>query len=219
MTNKQRRPLSSYVLIGLSFLLLTYAASEALANRREHAPRQLSESDWSELASGGHLRGGKGNVVTVVEIGDYQCAACAAFQSTIEQLLQEFGSEIELRYRHYPIVELNPYSVAYANAGECAAEQNVFVDYHRALYSLVHERTEVDLLTLAESVGISDREQFGRCVENFQHQARLVEDVMIARRIGVLGTPTLVVNGTTISGNRPYRQVRKLVREAIRAAE
>ena len=41
---------------------------------------------------------------TLVEYGDFQCPACAAYHDLVDQLILELGDQMRFVYRHFPAV-------------------------------------------------------------------------------------------------------------------
>src|SRR5699024_4355752 len=82
-----------------------------------------------------------------------------------------------------------------------------------------HQRalTTADLIKYAEKIGL-DIEQFKAALEDHRHRAAIQKDVMLARRLGVRGTPTFFINGRPIVGAQPYWKFEEMVTEEIQTA-
>ena len=84
----------------------------------------------------------------------------------------------------------------------CAADQNLFWDYHNTLYAnQVTEDaslfTDTRLITMAQNVGL-DMATFTQCFEADLHSAEIQSDIAQGIALGVSGTPSPFVNGTYV---------------------
>jgi protein-disulfide isomerase len=135
--------------------------------------------------------------VKIVEYADFACGSCRAWHNVgVWDVLQEdFGDQISFEFRHYPVISLQ--SPKAAQAGQCAAEQGKFWEYHDYIY----EQTEPGALSVDElndyatAVGL-DSSQFAECLESERMVTIMREHWNQALKDGARGTPTFFVNGT-----------------------
>ena len=69
-----------------------------------------------------HIRGNRGAKVTLIEYSDFECPFCARFHPTTLQILDEYGDDVALVYRHFPLDQIHPSARPAAIASECIAE-------------------------------------------------------------------------------------------------
>ncbi len=67
-----------------------------------------------------HVRGDRDAPVTVVEYADVECPYCASTEPLLRELL-ETRPDVQLVYRHFPLVDVHPYAYGGALALEAAA--------------------------------------------------------------------------------------------------
>jgi len=80
--------------------------------------------DQAELVSGTNNKvGGENPVATIVEFSDLQCPACRASQPLVKAVLEEYGDQVQLVYRHFPLDQIHPFARTAAIASEIAAEE------------------------------------------------------------------------------------------------
>ncbi len=134
--------------------------------------------------------------VQIVEFGDFGCHACRAWHNAgiKEQLLADFGDQISLEFRHFPVITAQ--SPQAAEAGQCAAEQGAFWEYHDYIYEQTPEGalSRDDLRRYAAAVGL-DEAQFDDCLSSGRFEELVRRDMRAAQEAGARGTPTFLING------------------------
>ncbi|MXX55056.1 MAG: DsbA family protein [Gemmatimonadetes bacterium] len=159
-------------------------------------------SGWQRYAGVGHRLGPETAAVTIIEFGDYQCPYCRASEAHLEAIRREYGNDVSLVYRHFP---LSGHGSAYsaARAAECAGKQDRFWEFHELLYSTtrwIEDTSEGGLAGLAEQAGVVSVEQFTRCLADREIDDLVNADLAAGRELGIRGTPTFLVNGELHAG-------------------
>ena len=167
----------------------------------------------------------------VVEVfTDYQCQACWRFSQETESLLAEsaYVADGQVYYviRQFPF--LDDYIVSEkesdqaANAVLCAMEQGRFWDYHDMLLANQKEEnqgafSDARLQAFAEALGL-DMAAFQECFAENRYQGEIDSDLALGSQYGVTGTPTVFVNGKTVTpGYLPsYGDLKKAIEEALK---
>lgn len=163
-----------------------------------------------------HVRGGANAQITLEEYGDYQCPPCGALFRELKKIESEYGARLRLIFRHYPITDRHKYAVVAAHAAEAAGMQNKYWEMHDKLYETQKDWAEADnaraiFINYAHDLGL-DVERFTRDMDNPEIDARIAADRQRAQVLGVLGTPTLFVNGRQL---KPEAMTPELMRKAI----
>lgn len=151
----------------------------------------------------------KGNAeaaVVVKEYSDFQCPACKAATSTVDQILSQYGERIRFEYNDFPLKSIHKNSERAAIAANCADDQGSFYPFHDTLFAN-QDRWEdlgggelVDALVgYGEELGL-DTEALRTCIEDGATKDRVDEDVREANRLNVRSTPTFFVNDERIVG-------------------
>jgi protein-disulfide isomerase len=152
--------------------------------------------------------------VQMLKYSDYSCPACKAYIPFQEQLKRDFGDQLTIEYRHFPLGGFQ-YSELAARAVEAAAEQGRKKEMHDRIFDEQERWTqggaEEFFLTFAMEIGL-DIEQF----EADLHADRIRERVQSQRAEGerrmVQSTPTFFINGQRIQQNpQSYEQFRSIV--------
>lgn len=129
--------------------------------------------------------------------------------------MEEYRGSLRLVVKHYPY-RYRHYAYLAAQAAEAAGAQGRFWEMHDIM--LETKRLDRDsLLDHAEKIGL-DVARFARELDRETHRPRVERDVLLARSLDVYQTPTFVINGRTLVGERPIDQFRELIDEALAAA-
>jgi len=81
---------------------------------------------------------------------------------------------------------------------------------------MTHEKrlTRDDLIGYAKQLNL-DVPRFTRELDSEMHRPRVERDVQLAREFDFFQTPTFVINGRTLVGERPIENFRKLIDAAL----
>lgn len=154
--------------------------------------------------------GPKDAVLTVVEFADFGCTYSREESFVVRSVSALFGDRVRFVYRDFPIVELHPDAFAASEAGECAAEQGRFWDYHDRLYANQNDFSEDALVRYATQLNLNVGE-FKRCLSSDRNVPEIEVDYADGAAAGVRGTPTFFFNGIRIPGAIPEDVFIKLI--------
>ncbi len=140
-----------------------------------------------------HIRGPVDAPVTVLEYGDFECPYCGLAETSLRELLHDFG-DVAYVWRHLPLNDVHPGAQEASEAAEAAALQGRFWDMHDLLLEHQEALSTADLLGYAEQLGL-DVERFEEDLRTREGANRVAEDVDSADLSGVSGTPTFFING------------------------
>lgn len=180
------------------------------------APSRIAiQSDWEQYAVSEHVIGDPQSRVIVVAFGDYECPACQVFQDAIDSLLVS-GRSFKLLYRHYPLRN-HRFAVPAARASQCAADQGRFGEMHRILYRYRDSLGLAPWSWYATLAGVDDLVTFDTCLTSPLSLRSLARDTVAGHKLGIVGTPTVLVGPVRLTGVPPFDSLRSYVdREAAR---
>ncbi len=160
----------------------------------------------------------------LVIFSDFECPYCRNFAlAAIPAIVAEFvhTGQLRLRYVFFPLAAVYKNSVAAAKAAHCAGQAGRFWDFHDYLFIRQPEWSgdaAADALWIeyAQNLGL-DPQSFQACFLSDMAHAAVEADLRMALSAGVSGTPTIVVNGESLSGFQTYEQLRREIIESIEA--
>ena len=168
---------------------------EALEGK--YKARYLREPLREEVAAVGPVRGKTTAPVTIVIFSEFECPYCAEARQTLDEVLAEFGDQVRLVFRQFPL-RMHRNAQKAAEAALCADDQGKFWQMHDALF---RDRTRLgiaDLKKTAAAVGL-DAVKFETCLDSGTMAPRVSSDVRAGSAIGVSGTPSIFVNGRFVA--------------------
>ena len=169
-------------------------------------------------ADGRYFRGNGQAKVVLEQWSDFQCPACAAVKPALDMLLNTYGADIKLVYRHFPL-SMHPQAIPAARAAEAAGLQGAFWPMADALLAHQGEMAQGAVLyeRLAQEINI-DLERYRQDVESAWVKDRVNADLDDAMRLRIPGTPSFVLNDKLLQ-LRTYADLENAVKEAIAASQ
>jgi protein-disulfide isomerase len=181
-------------------------------NRPPTADRKVK--DWESYGRAGNRIGPPNATVTLVEFGDYECPFCRRFEPVIESVLDAFPDDVALVQRHFPLTQ-HQYAYQAARLAQCGAAQGVFEDAHRYLYS-VPDLSAVTPEAMAAALSLPDEGAFMECGNERGTVRQIERDRQAADRLGLNGTPTILVNDLLLASTPDSAKLFGLVTRALK---
>jgi protein-disulfide isomerase len=157
--------------------------------------------DWRSFVKGDRI-GPADSRVTIVEFSDFQCPYCKTMAARLKALRERHPNDVAIVYRHFPL-SYHPHAKPAARASWCAGRQGRFEAYHDALFAHQDSLGAIPWTLLASRAGVPDSAGFARCMANAEPVAEIEQDIAEAGRLGVSGTPTLLVNDQLLTSAPP----------------
>ncbi|HUF38200.1 MAG TPA: thioredoxin domain-containing protein [Anaerolineales bacterium] len=155
-----------------------------------------------------HFLGDPDAPITLVEFSDFQCPFCGRYAADAGRQIQEaYVSTGEVRIGFVHFAFLGPESQWAAEASECAADQDMFWEYHDLLFANQSgenggEFNRETLKAFAVDLGL-ETEAFNTCIDTQKYAQTVLSETQWAQSVGVQSTPTFVVNGFPVIGAQP----------------
>ncbi len=172
-------------------------------------PSQTKRADEVIIFPSDPVLGSLQAEVTIIEFGDFECVYCSQVATSLVNVISEYPDKIKLVWKDFPLPSHTNSQVA-AEAGQCAARQGKFWQYHEALFRSQANLSETTYLTIAGQLGL-DLDKFSQCLKNRETLPLVQLNQTEGQAIGVDGTPYFVINGQAFSGILTEAQLRSLV--------
>ena len=187
--------------------ITTFASQTLLAN--EPSARDITEDDF--------IIGDANAPITIIEYASMSCSHCADFHNnTLPDLKTEYidTGKVRMVFRDYPF---NYPALLGSMMLRCIPE-DVKYDYMNALYQLqatwVNRDPKVskkELYKIMQSGGMT-KDEFDACYGNLDNENLILEGVMAAQKdFNIKSTPSFVVNGNLIEGNKNIKEFRQII--------
>lgn len=164
------------------------------------AKNQIIEGDFL-VRDDSYFEGDQNSKLVLVEFSDFQCPACAAHASKMQELVAAHP-EMKLVYRHYPL-SYHQYARQAALAAEAAGRQNKFWEMHDLLFQNQKTWGESSSVTqvfegYAQQLGL-DVEQFKADMADQALLEKINRDIADGNKANINGTPTFLLNGQRVN--------------------
>lgn len=167
----------------------------------------------SELDDGASpVRGSANPLVTIVEFSDFECPFCNQVQSTLKQIIDQYGNDVRLVFKHLPL-EGHRNSLPAARAAYCAAEQDRFWPYHDALFAAPKLSPPL-FEQIASDLGLG-LEKFRGCLTSETSRTAVIKDLEAGRRFKIESTPSFIVNGKLIKGALSFSEFQQIIEREL----
>lgn len=176
--------------------------------------RPSFEPRWREFATGTHRLGARSPAVTITEFADFECPFCRVVAADLDSVLARYPS-VGLIYRH-ALGPKHRFATQAALASICAESQGRFGPFLHVAYSNQDSIGLKPWAALAAEANVPDTALFMQCLRDPAPRRTLAADTMAAKELGVVGTPTLLIDSIRILGSPGLGQLDSLVRRALR---
>lgn len=141
--------------------------------------------------------------ITIIEFSDFNCTYCQQVQATLDELLDRYDGQIQIRYKYFPLNN-NPTASHFqaAMAAECAYQQGAFWEMHDVLFENPVNWDREMLIEQAKQLDLNES-SFILCLDSDATALRIESDLILGREYGVNATPTFFVNGRFVAGAVP----------------
>jgi protein-disulfide isomerase len=111
----------------------------------------------------------------------------------------EYGDQVQLVFKQFPLANLHPNAPKAAEASLCAHELGGFWEIHDQMFEDQDNLAVSQVKEMAERLGL-DREAFDTCLDGGRYVQQVQEEMSRGRSVGVTGTPALFLNGIPVQG-------------------
>ncbi|MGE3074645.1 MAG: DsbA family protein [Dehalococcoidia bacterium] len=195
---------------------------QGTATTKSTIGRKLNEARVPEDMADGRRLGSADAKVVIEAYEDFGCPHCLDFTADIEpSILRDYVAtgKVAFEFKFFPLRQL---TAGAAIAAACAAEQDKFWPFHRALYiaqaeanaqvgpPLTDAFSAAGLKQIATDVGL-DVEAYNTCTAGDAALQVVQDELHKANDLALPGTPSFVINGEVVAGPVDYAGWKKLL--------
>jgi NhaA family Na+:H+ antiporter len=171
-----------------------------------------------------NIRGASDAKVALVEYGDYESNACRAAAPVVRRLNEQFGADMCVAWRHFPIADAHPHAAGAAVATLAAGAQGRFWAMHDRIHLAEPDYSgRVDLrpgALRAVAAGLElDLDRYDKEVADGEHLTHVFEDFNSGVLSGVNGCPTFFVNGRRLDWDFDVATLEATLTRAVAAGD
>ena len=190
--------------------------SRARSERTPPKPEFVAE--WRSLLSIGITRGHVAAPIHVVTFMDLECPFCRRFHQDLEGILESDSMQIAATFVHYPL-RMHRFAMPAALAAECAREQNGFNAFVAQVLRGQDSLGLKSWVAFATQAQVADTLRFVRCIAEKKTAPEISQGIEAGERIGVRGTPTVIINGWKLVGTPTAAELERIMRAVARGEE
>lgn len=168
-----------------------------LKRKMNEAPPVLDEP-VSIPISGDPSKGPDNAKITLVEFSDFQCPYCAVAVGNLKKLLAKHPNDVRLVFKQFPL-DIHSQAEFAAEAALAAHAQGKFWPMHDKMYANFRSLSPEKITEWAKELGL-DMVRFNADLKSGRYKSVVEKELDQGERAGVLGTPTLFVNGRHYNG-------------------
>lgn len=159
--------------------------------------------------------------VTLIVFSDYQCPGCAQFATRIKPMLEANevrAGKLKIIYYDLPLTSIHRHSFLAARAARCAGDQGKYWEFHEAIFQHQSDWSFNRAAPIKEFKGYAataglDQEGFASCLESDRFAETVTANAMMAQRLGVNSTPTVIINNRRVRDPFDYAAIAQLIAE------
>jgi len=167
------------------------------------------------------IKGDPAARVTIVEYSDFQCPYCGVYATEVYPKLDErYIKTGKVKYVFRAVVLPQHRQAQKATeAAECAGDQGRFWEMHDMLFAKQSEWADkggaVEIFKgYALALGLNEA-IFQGCLDSGKYADMPAENLADARKIGITGTPTFLINNRLLPGAYPLEAFVQVIEEEL----
>jgi protein-disulfide isomerase len=192
------------------------------ATRKEAGEPKARKIDMGQLGMDkSAFRGGAQPKMTIVEFSNFQCPFCVKSWTKMKELLEKYPQEIRYVFKHFPLQSQGiQFELSEMAAATQEVSQGAFWAVHDFFFSnegqtFVKQDREVLKKKIEEILKEKgyDEKLFQGALETGKGKKKVEEDILTGNKIGVRGTPSIVINGDFVGSTITDKMVEQYLKK------
>lgn len=155
------------------------------------------------------VKGNPNAKITIIEFSDFQCPYCKRGAEVMEEIAKMYPNDVKISFKNLPL-PFHPQARPAAKAALAAHAQGKFWEMHKELFANQQALNDKLYPELAKKLKL-DVEKFKKDMASDAVEKQVDEDMEIASKHGINGTPGYFVNGVLVSGARPAQDFKVVI--------
>jgi len=167
--------------------------------------------------------------VTVVKYADFQCGYCRYLALTMDPVHKKYKDKsVRFVMKNFPMnakcnprmagYDKHPFACESSFAGRCAGLQGKFWEFHDHMYANQDSINKENLFKWAEQFKF-DMPKFTHCFDAPETKEAIRQEIQIAFRAGIYGTPRTYINGRLVTGSASKSILEYHIEQALKEVE
>ena len=148
---------------------------------------------------------------TIVEFFDYRCGYCRKQAIDFSKLLNE-NSNVQVVYLEFPIFGGISETAASVALYVWKIRPDLYFDIHNGLMSLGPAMKKENVIKLLDNIGLDGKSIF-EMAENDKENIIINKNKVLAKSLGLRGTPALIINDTIMPGYVKIDNLRSMIKQ------
>ncbi|MBW4888087.1 DsbA family protein [Mucilaginibacter sp. HMF5004] len=158
--------------------------------------------------------------VIMTIFSDFECEFCKVFaREVFPQIKSKYVDKglVKVYFRFLPL-DIHQHAVLAAETGAYANETGKFWELHDIMFD---NQRNLNISTLSKWVSSKqiDTVKFKAALQKHTYKNKIDEDIAEAHRVGITGTPAIVVNGNVTMGAMSVNYYSKLIEKELSGAQ
>lgn len=171
--------------------------------------------------AGAPTRGPANAPVTLIQYCDLQCPDCKAMGDNLKNVLPDYGDKVRIVFKNFPLTDKHAWAEAASIAARCAYVQKpeAFWNFYDFFFadqeSVTTKNIREKILQVGKKAELNTA-QLEVCYDSKATIPAIQSDMYEAAKLGVRGTPTLLVNGRFVFNEEmTEKDYRRLIDDAL----
>lgn len=202
----------------LTYTALSYCFTPQV--KRYNSIKPYIDMKTNPYKSTGNVLGDADGKLTVYIYTDYKCPLCKTYNLITNRAAEELGG-FKVIHKNFPLdMDCNKYLAQPFHEGSCMlAKYSIAAENQGKLWDMNTEffekqpKDEDAVLKIAKSMGLNTI-KLREDANSEATRQELNKEIDSATELKIDGTPTLVINGKTYTGIKPYYELKEILIEA-----
>lgn len=213
---KRKLSLPAFTLFGIGFVL-----THTIFPAYWHLPMSVTpnHAESGMTAEGHPWIGATRPLLEIIEFSDYQCFQCKKMHHYLRELVANYPDKIRLIHRSFPMdhevnfIVQDPFHIGSGKLSLVsiyAAAIGKFWQVNDLLYGVSKTEGTINLREIASSAGM-DTSELSAALKDPILKRRLEADIRHGIKLGILGTPSYVIDGKVYQGSIPPEIISSII--------